>query len=213
MKGRQIVYTEAELRWLREHATLPAPELHAAFCAAFGRTDVCKVNLVAKRKRLGLSTGRTGRFAPGMTPANKGKAMPWNANSARTQFKKGGRSGKAMALHKPIGTERLSKEGYREIKIHDGLPLQSRWRALHLVNWEAVHEPIPKGMVLKCLDGNRLNCEPSNWHLIPRALLPRLAGGNRYRRVLAYDDAPPELKSVVLETAKLEYAVRKATRR
>jgi hypothetical protein len=35
-------------------------------------------------------------------------------------------------------------------------------------------------MALKCLDGNKQNTDPSNWEAVPRALLPRLAGGNRY---------------------------------
>ena len=47
-----------------------------------------------------------------------------------------------------------------ERKIHDGLPLQSRWRAVHLLNWEAINGPIPKSHCLKCLDGNRLNVAP-----------------------------------------------------
>jgi hypothetical protein len=38
--------------------------------------------------------------------------------------------------------------------------------------------------------------------------LPRLAGGNRYRHVLAYDDAAPELRPSLLAIAKLEHAAR-----
>jgi hypothetical protein len=64
-------------------------------------------------------------------------------------------------------------------------------------------------MVLKCLDGNRLNTAPSNWEAVSRALLPRLAGG-RHKKHVPYDEAPNELKPTILAVAKLEHAVREA---
>jgi hypothetical protein len=211
MKGQQLPYSEVEMAWLRANTALPAPDLHAGFCAAFGRRDVSKANLVAKRKRMGLTTGRSGRFMPGQAAPNKGKRMPFNAASAATRFRPGNRSGKAAALHKPIGTERMSKDGYCEIKVHDGMPLRSRWRALHLVKWEAVNGPLPKGMALKCLDGDRLNCEPANWEMVPRAILPILNGG-RFKTRVAFDEAPADLKPSLMAVARLKHAVRKGAR-
>jgi hypothetical protein len=166
----------------------------------------------ACRLRRGDNVGAGTRFTPGHAPANKGLRRPgWSPGRMKdTQFRKGERRGVAVKKYKPIGTERLSKEGYLERKIHDGLPLQSRWRAVQRIRWEAIHGPTPKGMVLKCLDGNRLNTEPANWTLIPRALLPRLVGGRLGR--LGYDEAPPELKPTILAVAKLEHAARTRTK-
>lgn len=209
MKGSWIAYSETELDWIETNAALPCRELHAAFCSRFGRHDVSMVNLVSLRKRKGWRTGRTGQFGKGSVPANKGQKMPYNANSAATRFKKGNRTGRANANYRTIGTERLAKGGYLQRKIHDGMPFQSRWRFVHLINWEAANGPIPKGMALKCLDGNRLNTEPANWEAIARALLRRLAGGNgRGRRLIAYDDAPDEIRPVILSVAKLQHAIR-----
>ncbi|UFF43090.1 HNH endonuclease [Pseudosulfitobacter pseudonitzschiae] len=70
--------------------------------------------------------------------------------------------------------------------------------------WEQQNGPVPKGMVLKCLDGDKTNTDPSNWEPIPQALLPRLNG--RFGR--GYDAAPAEIKPTLLATAKLEHAVR-----
>lgn len=147
-------------------------------------------------------------------PINKGVPCPpgkggRHPNARKTQFVKGERRGVAVKLYKPVGTERLSKEGYLERKIHDGMPLQSRWRAVHLVEWEAVNGPIPEGHALKCLDGNRLNTAPSNWELIPRAVLARLNGG-RHKRRLAFDDAAPEVKPILMTMAKLEHRAKQA---
>lgn len=152
--------------------------------------------------RKGWTTGRNGQFTKGIIPHNAGKRMPFNANSARTQFKKGNRTGRANENYKPIGSERMTRDGYIERKIHDGLPLQSRWRAVHLIEWEAVHGPLPKGHCLKCLDGDKRNTDPSNWTLLSRGLLPFLNGHRGHN----YDQAPPELKPAILALAKLKRA-------
>lgn len=216
MKGRAIIYSAEEMAWLEANRLLPIADYHAGFVARFGRVDVSAVNLHSLRKRKGWKTGRTGCFTKGSEPHNKGKPFPVAAthpNCRKTQFSKGERRGVAVKLYKPIGTERLSsRDGYLERKIHDGMPLQSRWRAVHLIEWEAVNGPVPKGHCLKCLDGNKLNTDPSNWECIPRALLPRLAGGNRYRRVLAFDDAAPEVRPAILAVAKLEQEIRNKER-
>ena len=209
MKGREIRYSAEERAWIRENGDWPRRQLHAVFVILFQRHDVTADHVKALCARMKLKTGRSGQFVKGGVPANKGKPRPFNANSAATQFKKGERRGVAVRLYKAIGTERLSKEGYLERKIHDGLPLQSRWRAVHLLNWEAVNGSIPAGHCLKCLDGDRLNTAPDNWELISRAMLPRLNGG-RQKTKLAFDEAASELKPIIMSVAKLEQGVRDA---
>lgn len=215
-KGSWIAYSDDEIAWLEANHAMPISDYHRAFFEAFGRQDVSADNLHALRKRKGWRTGRTGCFEKGAVAYNKGRACAPgrggnHPNARKTHFTKGERRGVALKLYKPIGTERVSKDGYRERKIHDGMPLQSRWRAVHLIEWEAVNGPLPKGHCLKCL-GDKANVDPSNWVSIPRALLPRLAGGNRYRKVLAFDDAAPELRPAILALAKLEHAARKVKR-
>ena len=205
MKGKWIHWLPEELAWIEAHKDWPRTTLHAEFCAWFGRTDVTKVALTALCKRKGWLTGRTGQFEKGAPSRNKGKKLTAEvrAKCAATMFKPG-LDPSAARNYQPIGTERISRDGYVERKIHDGLPLQSRWRLVHLLNWEAAHGAIPDGMCLKCRDGNRQNTEPSNWELIERRLLPVLNGGKR--RHLAYDEAAPELKPALMALAKLRVA-------
>lgn len=217
MKGRAIKYSEAEMVWLEANRTLPISEYAAGFNAAFGR-EVSAQNLHALRKRRGWKTGRTGCFVKGQEPPNKGKPCApgtgaHHPNAVAARYKKGNRSGRAEERYKPIGTERISQDGYREVKIHDGMPLQSRWRLVHLVEWEKINGPIPEGHCLKNIDGDRANVDPANWQLIPRALLPALIGGNRYRDRLPYDDAAPELKPVLMTLAKVEHRARTLRRK
>jgi hypothetical protein len=200
MKGKQIVYTPRQLAFIKQRKKMPRRKLHAKFVRAFPRSKVSVDHLKSLCQRKGWHTGRDGRIKKGNVPANKGKKMPFNANSAATRFKKGNRTGRANQVYKPIGTERFSKEGYLERKIHDGLPMQSRWRAVHIVNWEKKNGAMPAGHCLKCLDGEKLNVKPSNWELVPRSMLPRL--NNRWGR--DYDTAPAEVKPTIMAIAKLE---------
>ena len=199
MKGRRIEYSEAELLWIRGHRDWPRKQAHAAFVERFGRTDY---KSLCTRK--GWLTGRDGRIPKGNVPANKGRKGVCARGSEKGWFKKGTRRGQAWANYKPIGTERISKDGYVERKVHDGMPLQSRWRAVHLIRWEEANGPLPRGHCLKCIDGDRTNTDPNNWVAIPRALLPRLAG----RWHIPYDSAPPDLKPTLLAIARLEQAAR-----
>ena len=173
-------------------------------CARFGRNDVKPNHLHALRKRMGWKTGRTGCFAGGIVPHNKGKPHPAarGPNSARHHFKKG---------HQPhntnyAGHERVSKDGYVEISVNETNPhtgFERRYVLKHRWLWEQAHGQVPKGMALKCL-GDRLNTDPSNWELVPRALLPRLGG--RWGR--NYDEAPAELKPTIMAVVKLEHGLR-----
>lgn len=205
-KGRLRSYSAAEFEFIKSRITVKSrTELHAEFVLKFNRPDVTLSKFIALCKNQGLRSGRNTQFQKGAVPANKGKKMPFNANSARTQFKKGSRGGRAADLYQPIGSERFHRSGYLQRKIHDGLPMQSRWRFVHLIEWEKVHGPLPAGMVLKC-KGDRSNTDPSNWEMVPRGLLPRLNGkGSRGRD---YDQAPAELKPTIMAVAKLEHCIR-----
>lgn len=200
MKGSHIPYTKEELAWIRARRRRQRRALHAAFVERFGRTDVSFDNLTSLCKRNGWLTGRTGRYEPGRVSENKGKKMPYSENSARTRFQKGHRGGMAEKLYKPIGTERISDGGYLERKINDDMPLQARWRGVHLILWEDMHGPVPDGMVLKCLDGNKANPDPENWEMVPKGVVLRMN-----RRGLDYDNASAELKPAILTIAKIEH--------
>lgn len=213
MKGHPITYSTAELAWIEANCTRSIMDLYAAFQARFARGDVSAQNLLALRKRKGWLTGRTGCFAPGHATHNKGVPCApgkggHHPNSRAHQFRKGDRTGKAARNYKPIGHERVI-DGYLERKLHDGMPFKSRWRAVHLINWEAVNGPLPAGHALKCLDGNRLNTDASNWQLISRGVLSRLNGG-RFKRRMPFDQAPAELKPTLMAMATLEQRVKEA---
>lgn len=195
-------YSDEELAWLKACADMPRKELHALFVSVWGRPDVSFENIKALCTRKGWKAGSDGRFQKGQISHNTGKKGLRIPGSEKGWFKKGhARSGHAVTLYKPVGTERVTKDGYLERKINDDMPLQKRWRGVHRINWESAHGPVPKGYRLKCLDGDKLNVDASNWEAIPYGMAPRLDG--KFGR--GYEAAPAELKPIIMATAKLAH--------
>jgi hypothetical protein len=104
----------------------------------------------------------------------------------------------------------VTVDGYVEISVNETNPhtgFERRYVQKHRWLWEKKNGPVPYGFVLKC-KGDRLDTDPSNWELIPRAILPRLSG--RFGR--GYEDAPKELKPTIMAVAKLEHQLREKRR-
>jgi hypothetical protein len=79
-----IPFSVSERKWLEKNRLMVISDYHREFCAAFDRrADVTADDLHRLRKRMGWKVGRTGRFDKGAVPANKGRRMPYNENSAR----------------------------------------------------------------------------------------------------------------------------------
>lgn len=139
------------------------------------------------RIKSGSNVGLNGRFKPGIRPWNKGmKGL--DIGGHETRFKPGHRVGRAAELYQPIGTERISKDGYLQRKVNDDMPLQKRWRAVHLLVWEAEHGPLPAGYAVVFRDGDKRNISLENLEMISRAELMR-------RNTV--HNLPPEIKAVV----------------
>lgn len=126
--------------------------------------------------------GHWSQFKKGQVPPNKGLRRPgWAPGRMRdTQFKKGEMRGQAQRNWKPIGTERISKDGYLERKVHDAdysdLPpdeanrkRQRRWVAVHRIVWEAANGPVPKGHKLTFRNGDKRDIRLDNLECVSDA--------------------------------------------
>ena len=117
------------------------------------------------KSKLGIRSGLSGgRFVKGHNSFNKGKkwadfmSIESQKNSLRTTFKKG----HLPQNHRPVGSERVNKYGYIEIKIAE----PNKWQLKHRYVYEQMNGPIPKGKKLIFLDGNRLNLSLDNLQII-----------------------------------------------
>ena len=118
------------------------------------------------RKNHHLNSGRTGFFPKGNIPWNKGTHYQAGGRCAETQFKKGNRPHN----YKPVGSERITQDGYLEIKIAD----PHKWKGKHVIIWESIHGPRPRGYKVIFADGDRRNFDPENLILVSSAELCRM---------------------------------------
>ena len=81
---------------------------------------------------------RRHRFPKGLTPWNKGRRGYMGANA--TSFRKG----QMLFNHRPIGSERVTKDGYLERKVRE----PKKWRAVHVLLWESVHGKVKRGSIV-----------------------------------------------------------------
>lgn len=175
------VYPHIPTDWIAQVMDYPIKAVYSkAHALGLKKTEAFLSSELAGRIRTGSNIGADGRFKKGISPWNKGTSYTAGGRSSETRFKPGHRGGKAAELYKPIGTERISKDGYLERKINDDFPLQKRWRAVHIIEWEAINGPLPAGHALVFRDGDKANTGPENLELITRAELMRRNSVHNY---------------------------------
>jgi hypothetical protein len=111
----------------------------------------------ACRLRREDNPGMGTRFQPGLAPHNKGvKGWQAGGRAHETQFKKG-RPASEARNYVPIGSHRLSKDGYLERKTTDdpGIYPARRWVAVHRLVWIEAHGPVPPKHVVVFQPGRR----------------------------------------------------------
>jgi hypothetical protein len=122
------------------------------------------------------------RFQPGQAPWNKGKPHPGSWRAIDTQFK----PGQKPHTWQPIGHERISADGYPQIKMSDtGVTRRDYINISHLVWFYAGRGDIPPGHALIFKDGNKQNATLDNLELVTRAELMQRNTLHRYGKEIA----------------------------
>jgi len=135
--------------------------------------------------RLFGNKGHDHRFKKGLVPWNKGiKGLDMGFSS--TRFKPGQLSGQASLNYQPIGTERISKDGYLQRKINDNMPAQRRWRGVHILLWEENNGPLPKGHAIVFKNGNKQEITLDNLECVTRAEPMRRNSFHQYGKDIAH---------------------------
>ena len=169
-----VAQKAATLRLRKSAAYLASPESH--------RLDGLK----------GMGT----RFQPGVPSWNKcvkGRVGVQEGCRA-TQFKKGGMTGAAQHNYVPLGSLRITKDGYLERKMNDTHPTPARrWIAVHRLIWEAAHGEIPQGHLVVFRPG-RKTTELANVKLDELELVTR---AENMLRNSVHTKYPPEVARLV----------------
>lgn len=159
------------------------------------KSDEYLASPAACRLRRGDNVGAAFRFPKGHEPANKGLRRPGWApgDMAKTQFKKG-RPAHESRNYLPIGSHRLSKDGYLERKVTDDPTLvpARRWVGVHRLVWIEAHGPIPPKHIVAFKPGRR-TADPK---LITADALELITLVENMRRNTLHTIYPPELVKV-----------------
>lgn len=135
---------------------VPNQELTDMINAKFGANYSAMQIKTYKRKHK-LNSGLTGRFEKGNIPHNKGKKMSEKQyeKCKATMFKKGN---KPKTLRE-IGSERINKDGYIEVKVSTS----GSWKLKQRIVYENYHNvKLQSDDIITFLDRNPLNCDISN---------------------------------------------------
>lgn len=156
-----MIYTQEEQDFFREFVPgHTCKEIQAEFCKRFNK-PITLNQVTGYLKRNSLKNGLNGKFKKGNIPRYKDVKGHCSKGSEKSWFKKGN----IPENCKSVGTERLDRDGYVEIKISE----PNKWQRKHRYLWEKENGKIPKGMVLIFKDNNKLNIDLDNLILISRA--------------------------------------------
>jgi len=163
---KYIHFTEEEDNFLRKnYLNLNYHEL----ARQLGRS---KYGVVHRLKYLNLKVPkeimdtRRNYFPKGHVPMNKGVKGVCAPGCEAGWFKKGHLP--ANTLHDGaivIRTDHKDRKGRQQKWIRLS---KAKWQELQRYNWEKKYGKIPKGMLLRCINGDTLDCNPSNWRLITK---------------------------------------------
>lgn len=222
---KKHIYTIEQEEWLKENVFGNGfDELVKRFNERFN-ADVDYHSLAGKSHRLGLKNGlnptkwkkgevvKNGekyRFKKGHQSFNKGKkwddymSKEAQEKSRKTQFKKGQKS----LNERPIGDERIDRDGYTVIKVCDH-PTDSNknWVLKHRYVYEQYHNmTIPKNHAVVFLDQNKQNFDIDNLYLVNQRVLTYMS-----KRGLWSDN--PQLTKANLLIAELQCSIKERVKR
>lgn len=162
MDKKQVKYTDEIIQFIKDNC----PEFTDSYISEMIKEKwgitVTESSVKNAKMRYGIKSGvRRGVFPKGKTAWNKGKKMQTKGRMAETQFKKGS----TPFNHRPVGSERVTVDGYIEIKVAE----PNKWKHKSRVIWEKHNGKIPEGFTIFFLDRNKQNLELSNLIMISKA--------------------------------------------
>lgn len=177
--GGRVKFTAAEMEYLKaNYANVSNIELakhfgiEVHFITGFATKHGLKKSksfmqsLVSDRF---VDGGKKTRFKTGQQTWNKGLDIksylsPESLEKmAKSHFKKG----HVPHNHLPLFSERISKGGYVEIKVTEGVS-KNNYMFKHRWLWEQQHGPVPKGKTVVFKNGNPMDFSLDNLELIDR---------------------------------------------
>ena len=129
----------------------------------------------------GFNSGSDGRFQQGNISWQTGlRGEEFKSHYTKESFQRGIEGMRQANKTKKVGDE-VVIDGVPWIvtSLEYGVEFCYRRQPKRRVVWEQIHGEIPKDHCIVCLDGNQMNCDPSNLYCMPIRFRPMLAN-NRW---------------------------------
>lgn len=159
--------------------------------------------IASAAKRYDIRSGRAPRFTLGNIPHNKGKKQSEYMSSEAIQKTKATRFKKGSIPYntKPLGYERITVDGYIEVKTAE----PNVFRLKHRVVFEKHYGKIPPGHNVQFKDGNRQNLNPDNLYSISRK--------DQLKYQNSIHNYPEEIRKAILQVGALNRQINKRTKK
>lgn len=167
--ARYNTYSDEQVEFLKTNAPLMSrKELTERFNEKFG-TDKSVRAIKSYCNARGYHSPFDGRFKEGNVSWQTGlRGDEFKSHYTEETFKRMTQQMIEGRKTKKIGDE-IIKDGkpYVIVSTDYSLPHDKRRQPKSRVVWERLHGEIPKDHCIICLDGNPMNCEPSNLYCMP----------------------------------------------
>lgn len=160
--------------------------------------------VLCRAKRLGLHKNpdviagirENGMFLKGHVPFNKGLKQQEFMTAEQIEKTKATRfvKGQVPSNIKEIGYERISVDGYVEVKTEKGFVLK------HRMLWEKHNGPIPKGHLIRFRNGNKLDVRIENLEMV--TLSQNMKDNNIH-------NYPPEIQTAIRSISNIRRRIKK----
>lgn len=173
-KGQGRITTKEQDKFIHEnYKGLYSKQLTDFVNKEFGTNFTVK-QIKAYKARNKLDSGITGHFTKGSEPFNKGlKQEDYMSAEAiertkSTRFQKG----QPAVNWEPIGYERITQDGYIEVKVRDdkGVHSSKNFESKHRIVWEQHHGEIPDDHIVIFKNGNPKDVRIENLMMISRGV-------------------------------------------
>ena len=203
MSKRRRLLTDEQHNFLLEHqADITRKEMAKLLNETFG-TSFTTDQIMNHCSRNKIHSNSNGQFKKGQTSFNKGLKqedfMSPEAieRSKATRFQKG----QKPTNWRPVGSERITKDGYTEIKTAE----PGTWELKHRVVWREANGEVPEGHAIIFLDQDKTNCSLENLMLVKRTELARINKSNNLVDV-------PEINESIVLTERIKQKIREVSK-
>lgn len=162
-------YTQEQKEFIKHNVVGKKNEELAALFNKQFNTNISPLEIYYFKRNHHLKSGLDTKFKKGHISHNKGKKQTEYMSkesierTKSTRFKKGS----VPQNYRPVGSERINKDGLIEVKIAD----PNKWDTKNRIVYRKYYGEIPEGYNVIYADGNKLNNEPSNLILVSNSEL------------------------------------------